>query len=55
MANPKLTLKKRNVQLLKRPGGQIKPSLTNVAVCSGCHGCTHIGNLGKSLINKIKR
>ena len=40
MSYSKLSFKKSSVQLLKPAGSTGKPSLTNVAVCSGCHGCT---------------
>lgn len=44
MAQSNMTLQKRSVQLLKPTSPtQPKPSLTNVAVCSGCHGCTNAG------------
>jgi hypothetical protein len=35
-----LSFEKTSVQLLKpSSSSSTKPSLTNVAICSGCHGC----------------
>lgn len=42
MSKSNLTFEKSRVQLIKPVGKSVKPSLTNVAVCSGCHGCTGV-------------
>lgn len=49
-----LQLSKRRVRLLKPAGSAAKPSLTNVKVCSGCHGCTNVGTRIGRISNPLK-
>lgn len=54
MSNP-LTLNKRSLSILKPSTSTApKPTLNNVAICSSCHGCTHVSQPGATVQNPLK-
>lgn len=49
MNNPLILKKNRLLKLKSSNPRSIKSKLTNVAICSSCHGCTNLNKPGANL------